>query len=525
MRRRPLLTGGVSALLAGTIGTAAESAYASWQPAGLSGLIVQRLLSDATNPGVLYAWAHGVPASGIGKTALFKSLDAGRSWFSLERGLPAAFVPTACAVSPRDGRILFVAGGDGLYRSTNAGASWAAVPGRFPPITALHVSPHDPREVIAGTELTGNFRSSDSGVTWQPANLGLKRDRYGVTPGGIAFARHPSEPALLVMATNGFSGAYRSRDGGAHWNAGGGLPAGTVHSLAFVGDGGVALALHGRGLYRTSNAGETWQPVTGAPAGSDLTALHVDPERREHVYMATARGTLHRSTNSGSSWADLPALPRPARSLVTWAPTSLSALPSLGSAAAEGVHQLALRPTLPYSPEPAAASRQYFPETGHNVSATFLPFFRARGALDRFGPPRTEEQLEDGVLVQYFQKARLEFRPEFRNTAYEVQISLLGQQLAGMAPAVEPFESGADQRYFPETGHSVNYAFLRHYTARGGIDSFGYPVTEELQEGGRPVQYFQRARLEYRADLAGRTDEVSSGPIGDEILRQKGWLD
>jgi hypothetical protein len=169
----------------------------------------------------------------------------------------------------------------------------------------------------------------------------------------------------------------------------------------------------------------------------------------------------------------------------------------------------------------------YFPESGHHVAPVFVPFFRAWGGLERFGLPRTEEFVEDGVLVQYFERARVELRPEHRGTSYEVQISLLGEQLLGpdRPPRVEAFESSNDQRYFPETGHSVNYAFLRYFTSRGGLDSLGYPITEELQEGGRPVQYFQRARLEYRAELSGTRDEVQLGAIGDEIIRRRGWFD
>lgn len=522
MKRRVFLTATASAALAAA---PARTAQGAWQPSGMGGMQIMRLLADAANPGVLFAAAQVAPASGAGRTALFKSLDAGRSWFGLERGLPTGFVPFALAVSPLDGRLALAGGTDGLFRSTDGGATWSAVPGRYPPITALHISPHDAREAIAGTELSGNFRSSDSGRTWRAATRGVGRDRYGITPGGIAFAAHPTDRAVLLMATAGGTAVYRSRDAGGTWSPCGGLPTQTVLDLRFTSDGAAALALQERGLFRSANAGETWQPAPSVPAATGLTALTLGGERPDHMYLGTVRGTLHRSTNAGLSWAELPALPQPLRALVTWPSTTHSAMPALGGASAEGVHRLPLVPTLPYSPEPAANNRQYFPETGHNVSATFLPFFRARGALDRFGLPRTEELDEDGVLVQYFQRGRLEYRPEHRNTAYEVQVSLLGQQLAGLAPAVEAFESSVDQRFFPETGHSVNFAFLRHFNARGGLDSFGYPITEEVQEGGRPAQYFQRARLEYRAELAGRTDEVIAGPIGDEVLKQKGWLD
>ena len=524
MNRRALLAAGTG----GAVLSAARPALpvlGAWQPAGMNALAVRRLFADIISPGVLFAVAQGMPAAATGRTALFKSLDSGRSWFALERGLPGGFVPTALAISPTDGRLALAGGAEGLFRSIDGGASWTAVRGQYPPITALHIATHDPRVAIAGTELSGNFRSVDGGQTWRATSRGLPRDRYGITPGGIAFAGHPTDRALLLMATAGAVPLYRSRDGGATWSPASGLPAAPVLALDFSGDGGIPLALQARGLFRSTNAGETWQPVAGLPSGGDLTALTVSGERRDHLYLGTARGTLHRSTNGGVSWAELPALAPPIRALITWPATSQSALPTLGSAAAEGVHRLPLLPTLPFSPDPAAANRQYFPETGHNVSPTFLPYFRARGALERFGPPRTEELIEDGVLVQYFQRGRLEHRPEFRNTPYEVQVSLLGQQLVGLAPPVEPFDSSADQRFFPETGHSVNYAFLRHFNARGAIDSFGYPITEELQEGGRPVQYFQRARLDYRAELAGRTDEVVAAPIGDDVLKQKGWLD
>jgi hypothetical protein len=129
--------------------------------------------------------------------------------------------------------------------------------------------------------------------------------------------------------------------------------------------------------------------------------------------------------------------------------------------------------------------------------------------------------------VQYFQRARLEYHPDKRNTPYEVQISLLGEWLVGTDhhPRVEPFESSTDQRYFEETGHSVNFAFLRYWNTRNGLDSLGFPISEELQEDGRPVQYFQRGRIEYRQEAAGTRDEVQVGAVGDEVLRQRGWLE
>jgi photosystem II stability/assembly factor-like uncharacterized protein len=527
-RRRLLAAaGGAAALLASPAATAQAQAQAQWKTAGLSGALVYGLIADRTSPGSLFALTR---TGTVGRTSIAKSMDGGQSWFGLERGLPVGFQPTAFACGGDDGRLAVAAGVDGAYRSVNGGISWQRLAPRLPALTALAFDRTDPRVVLAGSELEGNFRSQDGGLTWRPANRGLLRDRYGVTPGAVLLAQHPANPKTWLMAASAAAPVFRSEDGGASWHeAATGLPRGTVVGLAFANAGAdsadTAFVLFERGLFRTTNRGGAWQAVNGPV---DPAALYVDPDVRDHVYVATASGALHRTTNGGTSWAELASLPRPVRGLTSWGGGSqASALATLGAAAGEGVWQLLLRPTLPFSPAPPANNRMYFPQTGHNVSPTFYPFFLSRGGLERFGLPRTEELVENGVLVQYFQRARLEHRPDMRGTPYEVQISLLGEQLLGRFAAgpVEPFESSADQRYFEETGHSVNYAFLRYFTARGGLDSFGYPITEEMHEDGRPVQYFQRARLEYRAELAGRPDEVAVGLLGDEALRRKGWLD
>jgi photosystem II stability/assembly factor-like uncharacterized protein len=497
-------------------------AAAGWRPAGLEGLPVSQLALNRSDPSTFYAGLVGAPS---GRGGLRKTVDGGRTWISLERGLPSGLEPTALGLSPDEGRIVLVAGLGGVFRSTSGGATWSEVRQPLPPVTALLFDRTDPRSVFAGTELRGNFRSSDGGLTWRPASAGLPRDRYGATPGAVLLAQHPSDPKVLFMGANGFDGVYRSDNTGRSWQAAGaGLPGTNILALAVHPTApDVVLVVTDKGLARSNDRGASWQAVGAVPL-PDPAAIQFEPGARETLYIASARGPLFRSTNGGRSWVELPALPRPVRLLSAWSGTTV---PVLAAAAGEGLWNLSLPPTLPASAEPAANNRRYFPETSHNVTPTFYPFYLARGGLERFGLPRTEEFVEDGRVVQYFQRARLEYRPEHRGTPYEVQISLMGEWLVGAdrAPRVEPFESSAEQRYFEETGHSVNYAFLRYWNTRGGLDSLGFPITEELQENGRPVQYFQRGRLEYRVELAGTRDEVQVGASGDEVLRQRGWLD
>jgi hypothetical protein len=54
----------------------------------------------------------------------------------------------------------------------------------------------------------------------------------------------------------------------------------------------------------------------------------------------------------------------------------------------------------------------FFGESGKSVCYNFLDFFTTNGGVAQFGYPVTNFQLEDGWIVQYFQRARFEWHPE-----------------------------------------------------------------------------------------------------------------
>ncbi|MGH2352738.1 MAG: PQQ-binding-like beta-propeller repeat protein [Chloroflexota bacterium] len=230
------------------------------------------------------------------------------------------------------------------------------------------------------------------------------------------------------------------------------------------------------------------------------------------VYFGTRVGTLYALKEGGPTLTPIPAATAtPARPAATPTPSPL--------------------PTDRVSPAPDGL---YFPETGHNVRGPFLAFFNTYGGVEQFGYPRTEQINVDGKTVQYFQRARFEWFPQFAGTAYEIQLELLGDVVTTGRrpfPTATPVESTEDLRYFPETGHTTRGAFLRYFEANGGLDRFGYPISEELQEmnddgTGRSytVQYFQRARLEHHPEHVDTPAEIQLGLLGDQVLRERGWL-
>jgi hypothetical protein len=126
-------------------------------------------------------------------------------------------------------------------------------------------------------------------------------------------------------------------------------------------------------------------------------------------------------------------------------------------------------------------------------------------------------------VVQYFQKARMEHHP--RNPVpYRVQLSLLGDIMGRRTAPLRPSAHSRDsdtRRYFPETGHTVCYAFLEFFNAHGGVTVFGYPITELTMEHGRVVQYFQRARLEHHPENPANA-RITFGNPGDEYIERRG---
>jgi hypothetical protein len=187
-----------------------------------------------------------------------------------------------------------------------------------------------------------------------------------------------------------------------------------------------------------------------------------------------------------------------------------------------------------YDP-PVADNGQHFPATGHTLRGTFAHFWQVNGGLERFGYPLTEEIIEpDSVtgkprVVQYFERARFEYFPEFAGTINEVQLGLLGVAILNRfgidwQTLERVTEAPPECLYFEATGHSLCPPFRARWEQLGGLPLLGQPISQPFEtfnpETGQPytVQYFERARFEYHPEYAGTPSEVLLGLLGREIL-------
>ena len=177
-------------------------------------------------------------------------------------------------------------------------------------------------------------------------------------------------------------------------------------------------------------------------------------------------------------------------------------------------------------PTPVFANSEprHFQATNTIVHGAMLDYFEQMGGESVLGQPLTNEQSEDGHVVQYFENARLEWWPQ----RGQVRFSPLGRLLYPhwrFFSQEEPVAETSAQRFFPETGHAVRFAFLRFFQEHGGVQVFGLPISGELpadDDWQHAVQYFERAVFRYDPTKSGTPDEVQLAPLGRAFLSLQG---
>jgi hypothetical protein len=165
---------------------------------------------------------------------------------------------------------------------------------------------------------------------------------------------------------------------------------------------------------------------------------------------------------------------------------------------------------------------RYFPETGHYVSGEFLTYYESHSNPELlFGNPISIQfgkidKSGNTYLVQYFERARFELHPG--ESGLPVRLSLIGGALASNVGEMSMPEDFQGCEYFPQTGKSVCFAFLKFFQENGGAAQFGYPVTNRINENDyKSVQYFQRAKFEFHpAPRDGQL--VTLANIGEEYF-------
>src|SRR6185295_4459082 len=181
---------GVVVLVATTQGTAAQPGPAPHVEPALFQDLHWRLIGPFRGGRVLAV--AGVPGErehfyfGAVNGGVWETIDAGRTWKPIFDGQPIGTIG-AIALAPSDPKVIYVgsgeadmrsdiAQGDGLYKSTDGGQTWAKIGlADTQQVGRILVDPRDPNRVLVAAlghpygpnAERGVFRSTDGGATWR----------------------------------------------------------------------------------------------------------------------------------------------------------------------------------------------------------------------------------------------------------------------------------------------------------------------------------------------------------------------
>jgi photosystem II stability/assembly factor-like uncharacterized protein len=130
---------------------------------GAMALGVNAIVFDVVNPDIVYA--------GTTK-GLFRTETRGERWERIGQSLPDLFV-SSILIDPTQPKTLYIGGPGGVWKSPDSGQSWSPINRGLTSlnIRALAMSQHDSHLLYAGTNGSGLYRSTDAGATWTPLPL------------------------------------------------------------------------------------------------------------------------------------------------------------------------------------------------------------------------------------------------------------------------------------------------------------------------------------------------------------------
>ncbi len=225
---------------------------------------------------------------------VWKTTDAGTSWANISDGFFECGSVGAVAVAPSDPNVLYVGTGSadprgnvsagcGIYKSTDAGSTWgfSGLPDAGQ-IGKIEIHPQDPDvayvavlgNLFGASETRGVYRTLNGGQSWEQVHY--------VSPktGAIDLVLDPSNPRILYAAM---------------WTA-------ERKPWTFI-DGSEE-----GGVWKSTNGGDSWSKLEGLPNGQlGRIGLAVSPVNSQRLWVLLEakeeqKGGLYRSEDGGKTF-------------------------------------------------------------------------------------------------------------------------------------------------------------------------------------------------------------------------------
>lgn len=244
---------------------------------------------------------------------VFHSRDGGRTWRQVNAGLPQqdeygrAYV-ASLAIDPTDANVVYVGtgwgphGGNGVFKSVDGGETWSSINRGMLDytITALAVDPIEPQTVYAGSYGYYDgalFKSTDGGQTWEDLTAALSRLEYSRST-IVDIVIDPTQPRTIYLLDER-AGVLVSHDAGVTWDLLGkpdepDQPAFTVMAVLFGPDPVVVVGTGGAGGWRYG----TSQPASAVAQTPEPEATIGPSPTSPPVALPTATRAAPRPTRS-----------------------------------------------------------------------------------------------------------------------------------------------------------------------------------------------------------------------------------
>ena len=301
---------------------------ANWTPLtdGQASLAMGAIVLDPNNPDIVYA---GTGEENFAQDAYYgagilKSADGGATWTNIVGPFTRDYI-SALAVHPGDGQVLLAAAQTGIWRSADGGLTWSqalqfadsrVMLGKVPAIS-IFFDPNDGNVAWAsmgslfGNARNGVYRSTDAGRTWAPMTGGGSLSLPTADVGRIELTMAPSDSSTLYAQIQNSStanfgallGIWKTTDAGNTWSrlsltaSNWGAQLWFTNTIRVSPKDPNVVWSGALQIYRSLDGGATWTSL--AQSGGNGTSIHVD----FHALAFTPDGSRLYLANDGGMYS------------------------------------------------------------------------------------------------------------------------------------------------------------------------------------------------------------------------------
>lgn len=290
---------------------------------GIGSIASGDIAIDPNNPNILYYGTGEQNYSGDSQygAGIFKSTNAGATWTNIATAATVGSYISKIIVDPSNSNNVYctttsyTGGSYGFFRSTNAGASWSNT--LLQDLSSLVMSSVNTQILYVSTGTFGAskiYKSTNGGGIWTQL-LGFTP----TTAGRIQLAISSANANFIYAScenysTSGLLGLYRTTNAGTNWT----LMASSPNYLSAQGwyDNAVVVVpgdsnkviVGGLDIYSSTNGGTTLTKRTTWNTSTTAQFSHADIHYlgyRGNVLFCGSDGGVYRSNNDAVSWTDM----------------------------------------------------------------------------------------------------------------------------------------------------------------------------------------------------------------------------